>query len=185
MSDLLFKDTGYDKSFWINKMKDNRPFIKNLLRVDDSVLRSTTEFTTTDTDNLRVDYYSQVDGLTGELDDDIINKIQTSTESDSVLRLRGGANTDIIEKIKNNNESAEETINNNCAILANDQIGISKKEKIAILNCNQKLQKFKVESKIWKDNLMSADISKSADIYKFREKEKVEIFYPATHEYIS
>jgi len=128
---------------------------------EEQKIDTTTEFITTDKNNLRVDYYSQVDGLTGDADDDIINKIQKCTES------------------------ADETINNNCAILANDQIGISKKEKIAILNCNQKLQKFKVESKIWEDNLMSADISKSADIYKFREKKKVEIFYPATHEYIS
>ena len=175
MSDLLFKDTGYDKSFWINKMKDNRPFIKSLLRVDDSVLRSTTEFTTTDKDNLRVDYYSQVDGLTGELDDDIINKIQTSTESDSVLRLRGGANTDIIQKIRKNNESADETIKDNCAILKNDQIGLSTKEKNRILNANVRLKRFKVLAKIWQDNLMSEDRSKDADIYKFKDKSKVEM----------
>ena len=131
------------------------------MATEEQKIDTTTEFITTDKNNLRVDYYSQVDGLTGDADDDIINKIQKCTES------------------------ADETINNNCAILANDQIGISKKEKIAILNCNQKLQKFKVESKIWEDNLMSADISKTADIYKFREKKKVEIFYPATHEHIS
>ena len=151
MSDLLFKDTGYDKSFWINKMKDNRPFIKSLLRVDDSVLRSTTEFTTTDKDNLRVDYYSQVDGLTGDAVDDTINKIQEFTES------------------------ANETINNNCAILKNDQIGLSTKEKNRILNANVRLKRFKVLAKIWQDNLMSEDISKDADIYKFKDKSKVEM----------
>ena len=37
------------------------------------------------------------------------------------------------------------------------------------------LQRFKVESKIWYDILMSKDGSKDADIYKFKDKSKVEM----------
>ena len=112
---------------------------------------TTTEFITTDKNNLRVDYYSQVDGLTGDADDHILNKIQACTES------------------------ANETINNNCAILKNDQIGLSTKEKNRILNVNVRLKRLRVEAKIWQDNLMSEDISKDADIYKFKDKSKVEM----------
>ena len=37
------------------------------------------------------------------------------------------------------------------------------------------MQRFKVESKIWYDILMSKDGSKDADIYKFKDKSKVEM----------
>ena len=121
------------------------------MATEEQKIDTTTEFITTDKNNLRVDYYSQVDGLTGDADDDIINKIQECAES------------------------ANETINNNCAILKNDQIGLSTKEKNRILNVNVRLKRLRVEAKIWQDNLMSEDRSKDADIYKFKDKSKVEM----------
>ena len=126
-------------------MEDNRQYVKSV------VLNDMSAFITFVKDKLRVDYYSQVDGLTGDANDDILNKIQACTES------------------------ANETINNNCAILKNDQLGLSTKEKNRILNANVRLKRFKVLAKIWQDNLMSEDISKDADIYKFKDKSKVEM----------
>ena len=111
----------------------------------------TTEFITTDKDNLKVDYYSQVDGLTGNVNDDILDKIQACTES------------------------ANEKINNNLALLENHQNKLSNRKKQGLQNENVTLKKFKVASKIWYDNLMSEDRSKDADIYKFKDKSKVEM----------
>ena len=59
--------------------------------------------------------------------------------------------------------------------MKNDQLGLSTKEKNRILNANVRLKRFKVLAKIWQDNLMSEDISKDADIYKFKDKSKVEM----------
>ena len=126
-------------------MEDNRQYVKSV------VLNDMSAFITFVKDKLRVDYYSQVDGLTGDANDDILNKIQACTES------------------------ANETINNNCAILKDHQNELSNKEKQELLNANVTLQRFKVESKIWYDILMSKDGSKDADIYKFKDKSKVEM----------
>ena len=137
--------SGLNKSSVINWMEDNRQYVKSV------VLNDMSAFITFVKDKLRVDYYSQVDGLTGDANDDILNKIQACTES------------------------ANETINNNCAILKDHQNELSNKEKQELLNANVTLQRFKVESKIWYDILMSKDGSKDADIYKFKDKSKVEM----------
>ena len=87
-------------------MEDNRQYVKSV------VLNDMSAFITFVKDKLRVDYYSQVDGFTGDANDDILNKIQACTES------------------------ANEKINNNLALLENHQNKLSNRKKQGLQNEN-------------------------------------------------